>query len=139
MALELVVVTPEGQAFRDWVETVVLPGTEGYFGVLEGHEPFLTGLKIGVMEVEQGETTLRAAVSNGYANVKADAVTVMVGTCEFAHQIDVERAVTARERAQRQLEEMRQTEHGEKLYEEYQEAYSRAITRIAVSEKKPRA
>jgi F-type H+-transporting ATPase subunit epsilon len=75
----------------------------------------------------------------GYANVKADAVTVMVGTCEFAHQIDVERAVTARERAQRQLEEMRQTEHGEKLYEEYQEAYSRAITRIAVSEKKPRA
>ena len=58
---------------------------------------------------------------------------------EFAHQIDVERAVTARERAQRQLEEMRQTEHGEKLYEEYQEAYSRAITRIAVSEKKPRA
>ena len=136
MALELVVVTPEGQAFRDAVESVVLPGTEGYFGVLDGHEPFLTGLQIGVMEVKQGgDTTLHAALSTGYANVSADAVTVMVGTCEFAHDIDVERAATARERAQRQLEEMRQTEHGEDVYEEYQEAFSRAITRIAVSEK----
>ena len=135
MALELVVVTPEGQAFRDTVESVLLPGTEGYFGVLDGHEPFLTGLQIGVMEVEQGDTTLHAAVSTGYANVSADEVTVMVGSCEFAHDIDVERATTARERAQRQLEEMRQTEHGEDVYEEYQEAFSRAITRIAVSEK----
>ena len=136
MAFELVVVTPEGQAFHDTVESVVLPGTEGYFGVLDGHEPFLTGLQIGVMEVKQGgDTTLHAALSTGYANVSADAVTVMVGTCEFAHDIDVERAATARERAQRQLEEMRQTEHGEDVYEEYQEAFSRAITRIAVSEK----
>ena len=135
MAFELVVVTPEGQAFRDTVESVVLPGTEGYFGVLDGHEPFLTGLQIGVMEVEHGETTLHAALCSGYANVQADAVTVMVGSCEFAHDIDVERAATARERAQRQLEEMRQTEHGEDVYDEYQEAFSRAITRIAVSEK----
>jgi len=135
VAFELVVVTPEGQAFHDTVESVVLPGTEGYFGVLDGHEPFLTGLKIGEMEIEQGGTTLHAALSSGYANVSAEMVTVMVGTCEFAHDIDVERATTARERAQRQLEEMRQTEHGEDIYDKYQEAFSRAITRIAVSEK----
>ena len=135
MGFELVVVTPEGQAFSDTVESVVLPGTEGYFGVLDGHEPFLTGLQIGEMEVQQGDTTLHAAVSTGYANVGDDGVTVMVGSCEFAHDIDVERATTARERAQRQLEEMRQTEHGEDVYDKYQEAFSRAITRIAVSEK----
>jgi len=135
MAFELIVVTPEGQAFRDTVESVVLPGTEGYFGVLEGHEPFLTGLQIGVMEVEQGDTSLHAALSPGYANVRADAVTVMVGTCEFAHDIDMERAATARERAQRQLDEMRQSESGQDVYDEYQESFSRAITRIAVSEK----
>ena len=114
---------------------VVLPGTEGYFGVLDGHEPFLTGLQIGVMEIEQGDTTLHAALSTGFADVTTDAVTVMVGTCEFAHDIDVERAATARERAQRQLEEMRQTETGQDVYDEYQGSFSRAITRIAVSEK----
>jgi F-type H+-transporting ATPase subunit epsilon len=135
MAFELVVVTPEGQAFRDTVESVVLPGTEGYFGVLDGHEPFLTGLQIGEMEIAQADTTLHAALSTGFADVTPDLVTVMVGACEFVHDIDVERATTARERAQRQLEEMRQTEHGEDVYEQYQEAYSRAITRIAVSEK----
>ncbi len=135
MSFELVVVTPEGQAFRDSVESVVLPGTEGYFGVLDGHEPFLTGLQIGVMEIEQADTTLHAALSPGYADVTTDLVTVMVGTCEFAHDIDMERAATARERAKRQLDEMRQTEHGEEYYEQYQEAFSRAITRIAVSEK----
>ena len=135
MAFELVVVTPEGQAFRDTVESVVLPGTEGYFGVLDGHEPFLTGLKIGEMEIAQGDTTLYAALSTGFADVTTDLVTVMVGTCEFAHDIDAERAATARERAQRQLDEMRQTEAGGEVYDEYQEAFSRAITRIAVSEK----
>ena len=135
MAFELIVVTPEGQAFRDTVESVVLPGTEGYFGVLDGHEPFLTGLKIGEMEITQGDATLHAALSTGFADVTTDAVTVMVGTCEFAHDIDMERAATARERAQRQLEEMRQTETGQDVYDEYQESFSRAITRIAVSEK----
>jgi F-type H+-transporting ATPase subunit epsilon len=135
VAFELVVVTPEGQAFRDNVESVVLPGTEGYFGVLDGHEPFLTGLQIGEMEIGQGDTTLYAALSTGFADVTTDLVTVMVGTCEFAHDIDMERAATARERAQRQLEEMRQTEAGGEVYDEYQEAFSRAITRIAVSEK----
>ena len=84
MALELVVVTPEGQAFRDTVESVLLPGTEGYFGVLDGHEPFLTGLQIGVMEVEQGDSTLHAAVSTGYANVSADAVTAITGISAIA-------------------------------------------------------
>ena len=135
MAYELVVVTPEGQAFRDTVQSVVLPGTEGYFGVLTAHEPLLSALKIGVMEVEQGGTTIRAAISSGYANVRGDAVTVMVGTCEFAHEIDRERAEVARERARRQLDEMRQTEQGEELYQEYQEVYSRSLTRIAVSDK----
>ncbi|MGZ8716936.1 MAG: ATP synthase F1 subunit epsilon, partial [Gaiellaceae bacterium] len=42
MALELVIVTPQGQAFNAEVDTVVLPGTEGDFGVLPGHEAFLT-------------------------------------------------------------------------------------------------
>ncbi len=135
MGFELIVVTPEGQAFRETIESVVLPGTEGYFGVLDGHEPFLTGLQIGVMEVEKSDSTLHAALSTGYANVRADAVTVMVGSCEFAHDIDAERATTARERAQSQLDEMRQTEEGQEVYDEYQEAFSRAITRISVSEK----
>jgi len=135
MPVELVIVTPQGQAFRDEVEGVVLPGTEGDFGVLPGHEAFLTALRIGPVEIQRGGQKRFAAISRGYAEVVDDVVTVMVGTCEFADEIDRERAEKARERAQRQLEELRRTTAGEALYDQYQDAYSRALTRITVSDR----
>ncbi len=137
MAFELTIVTPEGEAFRGEVDSVILPGTEGDFGVLGGHEPFLTGLRIGPAELQPAGDgdTLYAALSGGYAEVHGREVTVMAPTCEFAHEIDSGRAEVARERAQRMLGEMRSTADGEELYDEYQDAYSRALTRLNVSKK----
>ena len=135
MPFELTIVTPEGEAYQGRVETVVLPGTEGDFGVLTGHEAFLTGLRIGPAEVHTGDETLFAALSGGYAEIHGNSVSVMVSACEFAHEIDLERAELAETRAKRTLEEMRGTAEGEELYAEYQEAYSRALTRLAVSKK----
>ena len=45
MALELTIVTPEGQSYDGTVDSVVLTGSEGEFGVLEGHERLLSALK----------------------------------------------------------------------------------------------
>ena len=45
--LTLEVVTPEKMVFSGKVEEVTIPGTEGEFGVLRGHEPFLTSVDIG--------------------------------------------------------------------------------------------
>jgi len=133
MSIELTVVTPEGQAFREDVTSVVLPGTEGDFGVLEDHEIFLTGLRIGEMRIERPGETLYAALSKGFADVRSKSVSVMVGSCEFAHEIDAERAEIAVDRARKQLEEMRASEEGEETYQAYQDAYSRAISRRGVS------
>ena len=133
MAFQLTIVTPEGAAWEGTAERAVLPGTEGDFGVLPGHEPFLTALRIGPAEIDTGSETLLAAISGGFAEVHADSVTVMVSSCEFAHEIDLERAELAQQRAKRMLEEMRDTEEGEAAYAEYQEAYSRSLTRLAVS------
>ena len=135
MPVDLVIVTPQGQAFNGEVESVVLPGTEGDFGVLPGHEAFLTALRIGPLELSQGERKRFAAVSRGYAEVVDDVVTVMVGSCEFADEIDRERAEKARERTHRQLEKIRQTPEGREEWRKYQDDYSRAITRLAVSER----
>jgi F0F1-type ATP synthase epsilon subunit len=74
-------------------------------------------------------------VSQGFAEVHDDQLSVMVGTCEFAHEIDRSRAEIARDRAHKQLEEMRHTAEGEALYRQYQDAYSRAIARVAVSDR----
>ena len=136
MALALSVVTPEGQAFHGEAETVVLPGSEGEFGILPGHEPFLTALRIGAMTIRKsGGEELHAAVSQGFAEVHGDQVSVMVATCEFAHEIDRSRAEIALDRARKQLEKMRATDEGEALYQQYQDAYSRAIARISISER----
>jgi F0F1-type ATP synthase epsilon subunit len=58
-----------------------------------------------------------------------------VGTCEFSTEIDRERAELARERAKRALDDMRHTTEGEATYQQYQDAYSRAIARISVSDR----
>jgi len=136
MPIALTVVTPEGQAFQGDVEAVVLPGGEGEFGVLPGHEPFLTTLRIGPMTIRKtGGDELHAVVSQGFAEVHDDQVSVMVGTCEFAHDIDRSRAEIARDRALQQLEAMRGTPEGEAAYQQYQDSYSRAIARVAISER----
>jgi F-type H+-transporting ATPase subunit epsilon len=136
MPLSLSVVTPEGQAFHGEADAVVLPGSEGEFGVLPGHEAFLTALRIGPMMIRKpGGEELHAAVSQGFAEVHDDQVSVMVGTCEFAHETDRSRAEIARERALKQLEALRGTPEGEAAYQQYQEAYSSALSRAADSDR----
>jgi F-type H+-transporting ATPase subunit epsilon len=135
VSLDLTIVTPEGQAYQGEVEYVVLPGVEGEFGVLEGHEPFLTALQSGALELSAGGQKRHAAVTRGYAEIHGDEVTVMVGACEWADEIDRGRAERARERALKALQEARQTAEGAADYQELQEAYSRAIARIAVSDR----
>jgi F-type H+-transporting ATPase subunit epsilon len=133
MAVELHVVTPEGEAFDGPVDYVVLPGAEGYFGVLQGHEPFLAALRTGGLEISTGGEKRFAAVSSGFAEIHGDAVTVMVGTCEWADEIDADRAERARERLERALRELRRTPEGEAEYQQLEDAYSRALTRLATS------
>jgi len=136
VSLELTIVTPEGQAFHGEVESVVLPGAEGDFGVLAGHEPFLSALQTGGVELQTADGKKRlAAVSRGYAEIHGDKVNVMVGTCEWADEIDVARAERARERALKALQGARASAEGEAEYQELQEAYSRAVARITVSDR----
>lgn len=135
MPFHLSVVTPEGEAFDKPVDRVVLPGTEGEFGVLPGHEPFMTGLQMGAMEIRQGELTLYAAVGRGFAEIHEDKVSVLVGTCEFAHEIDRSRAEVARDRALAQLQQVRASAEGEAEFQKLHDDYLRSLARLATSEK----
>ena len=90
MALELSIVTPEGQAYDGAVESVVLPGSEGDFGILEGHERLLTSLKSGPVEIRPGSgaTSEWASVTGGFVEVSGESVVVMVDHCVLAGDID---------------------------------------------------
>jgi len=138
MPLELVIVTPQGEAFREDVESVVLPGSEGDFGVLPAHEHFLTPLRIGAAEIRTGREGLVAALADGFAQVSGDAVTVMVESCELADDIDVARAEHARERAEQGLRDLERSED-EARYAAFEEALARARNRLEVSQRQPGA
>ena len=84
MPLDLTIVTPSGRAYRGDVDSVVLPGSEGEFGVLPGHERFLTALHKGEIQIRTGSQTLVATSGEGFADVSAEQVTVLVDSCQFA-------------------------------------------------------
>ncbi len=101
--MELVVVTPYGEVFRGDVKSVVLPGAEGDFGVLEHHERFLAPLRVGLLELEAQEGPLYGAISGGFADVSGHLVIVLAESAEAAEDIDVARAELAADRAREAL------------------------------------
>jgi len=132
MPFELNIVTPQGEAFRGTVESVVLPGTEGEFGVLERHERFLCPLRIGQVEIRTGSETRFAAIADGFADVSGDAVAVLVESCELASDIDEARAQLAVQRAEQGLAELGRDENSERRAA-FEAALERARNRIEVS------
>jgi F-type H+-transporting ATPase subunit epsilon len=106
VAIELTVVTPEGEAYAGPVEEVVLPGSEGEFGVLALHERFLAPLRPGVMEVRTGSESLWHAVSDGFADVNSERVVVMVDSCKGPSEIDADAAREAQSEAEAGLAQL---------------------------------
>jgi F-type H+-transporting ATPase subunit epsilon len=96
---DLVIVTPHREVYRDRVDAVVLPGSEGEFGVLESHERFLSPLRLGQLEIRRGGETVVAAIDAGFARVEGRSVSVLVDACELAGEIDAGAARAAEEEA----------------------------------------
>lgn len=103
MALTLEIATPTRLVVAETVDEVVIPGIEGYFGVLPGHAPFLTTLGIGEVTYRQGRDERHLAVAGGFAEVRNDKVIVLADRAERPDEVDRARAERARERAEQRL------------------------------------
>ena len=102
-SLHLDIVTPERRLVTEVVDEVVLPGSQGYLGVLPGHTPLLTDLGIGEVTYRRGTTRRHLAIAWGFAEVLPDRVSILAEIAERAGEIDRERASRARDRALRLL------------------------------------
>lgn len=131
MPFDLLIVTPSGESYRGPVDGIVLPGSEGEFGVLPSHERFLAPLAIGEVRIRKGAETVFGAVAGGFAEVRGDQVAVLVESCELAGEIDLARAELARSRAEQGLARLDRDEDAER-YEEFEAALRRAQNRITV-------
>ena len=130
--IKLEIVTPERIVVSENVDEVVLPGIEGEFGVLHGHIPFLTALKVGVVTYKMDEVEEHLAVSWGYVEVTSDNVKVLAETAEKATEIDIERAKVAREAAEKILTAGKE----DHKYEEAKVRLEKAVIRVQVAGKK---
>ena len=101
--LTLEIATPIRLVVAEAADEIVIPGSQGYFGVLPGHAPFLTTLGIGELMYRVGRDEHYLAVSGGFAEVRNDKVIVLADTTERPEEIDLARAERARERAERRL------------------------------------
>ena len=102
-AIELQIVTPERHVLQESVQSVEVPGKEGYLGVLPGHAPLITELGIGILGYRRGSESKFVTVIHGYAEVLPDRVIVLAEIAERAEEIDVARSQAAHDRAQAEL------------------------------------
>lgn len=130
--LYLEVVTPEKVVVSQEVDIVVAPGTLGEFGVLPEHVAFLSGIVPGELRYRLDDKMESLAVTTGFSEVFNNRVSVLVDAAEMIHDIDVERAQRAMERAKERLAKDRGTEDIDFLRAEA--ALRRAIIRIKVAE-----
>jgi len=103
--LTVEIVTAERQVRTDEADMVVAPAVEGTVGILPRHAPLLTALNPGVMVLKKDGQEEALAVSGGFLQVSNNRVLILADTAERAEEVDEQRAVEARARAEEALRE----------------------------------
>jgi F-type H+-transporting ATPase subunit epsilon len=133
--LKLEVVTPKGAVVSKEVDIVTAPGYGGEFGVLANHAPFLSTIKVGVLTYKTGAQEETLMVSGGFCEVSNNKLTFLVESAERGTDIDVDRAMRAKERAEKRLAEAQaQKEKFDRARAEA--ALQRALSRLKVAERR---
>lgn len=97
------IVTPEREVYSEQADFLVVPGVEGYLGILPMHAPIVAGIDIGIIKVIAGGKEIKFAVGGGFMEVNQDRVVLLADSAESSEEIDVNRAKAAQERAQQRL------------------------------------
>ncbi|HFQ88923.1 MAG TPA: F0F1 ATP synthase subunit epsilon [Desulfobulbus sp.] len=131
--IHLEVVTPSGPVISDEVDIVTAPGVGGEFGVLANHAPFLSTIKTGTLSFKKDKQTKYLMVSGGFSEVSNNKITFLVESAEYGADIDVDRAMRAKERAEKRLAQAQQ--QADQINRARAEAaLQRALARIRAAE-----
>jgi F-type H+-transporting ATPase subunit epsilon len=129
--IKLEIVTPNGLLLSEDIDEVTATGTEGEFGVLPGHVPFVTTLKIGMLTYKKGTDTRFVFVGSGFAEIMPDKVIILADSAEKSEDIDLERAKEAMKRAEERLKKAEEID-----FARASSSLERAITRVQIAEKR---
>lgn len=130
--LKLEIVTPSGPVIDEEVDIVTCPGIDGEFGVLANHAPLLSTIKIGTLTYKMGSTTEIVMVSGGFCEVSDNKITFLVESAERGTDIDVDRALRAKDRAEKRLAQAKGKAEAINIARA-ESAMQRALARIKVT------
>lgn len=99
------IVTPERVFYRGKVSMVEFNTTEGEIGVYKKHIPTTVILEPGILTLHEETQLKNAALHSGFAQILPDKVTILAELVEWPAEIDEERALSARTRAEERLNE----------------------------------
>lgn len=130
--LYLEIVTPSKSAFSGEIKSITVPGTKGRFQVLNNHAPIISTFDIGMIKVDlpNGKSD-HYATAGGTIEVLDNKVLVLADSIEQDSEIDEERALNAKQRAEERLLEKKSDINITRA----QASLARANNRILVKEK----
>lgn len=113
-------------------DQVIVPGVDGDFGVLEGHTPFVTQIRPGIITLINGGDSQECVIHDGFVTVENNKVTIICETVEKTDQIDINRAKQAKERAEKRLKTQKENID----YRRAEFALKRALARLEIAGKR---
>ncbi len=99
----LKIITPDRIFYEGQVSMVEFNTTEGEIGVYKRHVPTTVIISPGIVTITEAEGVKEAALHAGFAEILQDEVVIMAEIIEWPHEIDLDRAEAARERAEERL------------------------------------
>ena len=129
------VMTPDGLVYDHHARIVVARTTDGELGILPKHAPIIVPLAIDEVRIKRTDSDTHVdwvAVNGGIMEVRDNVVSIIADSAERERDIDVSRAERAKQRAERMIQEAKQTENIDEL-KRASVALHRAINRINVA------
>ncbi|WP_339064305.1 F0F1 ATP synthase subunit epsilon [Tepidibacillus marianensis] len=131
--IQLEIVTPERKVYSNEVNMIIARGVEGELGILPKHAPFVTPLVVSALRIKRGNQEDVIAVSGGFLEVSQDKVVILAESAELPEEIDIDRAMESKERAERRLVKAGSDELD---FKRAQLSLQRAMNRLDVAKRK---
>ncbi|OGU38463.1 MAG: ATP synthase F1 subunit epsilon [Ignavibacteria bacterium RIFOXYB2_FULL_35_12] len=130
--LDLDIISPEKKVYSGKVKSVTIPGTKGNFQVLFNHAPLISTFELGIIKVGlPGDSTRIFTTSGGSAEILDNKVLLLSDTIEAVENIDLERALKSKVRAEERLT----NKSGSIDFDRARASLAKAMNRIKAVEK----
>ncbi len=128
----LEMITPERRFFDGDVESIVVPSTDGLMGILKGHEPSVVAITVGTIKIKMDGEWMECTTTDGFIEIRFDETLIFAQAFEWPDEIDLNRALAAKERAEQRIMEKKSQE--EYMYSKV--ALARAMVRLKTGRSK---